>query len=137
MGQSTNAELVYGVMLEEYDECYYEDLPFANDEDEDFEDFVCRRAGAPNYGAEGFTDAVWELRNKASGAYPVDLYRHCSGDCPMWILGLKATHMLAYRGGPVSFDALPPVPDTHELELMCQQFGIPYEPSWLLYSDWN
>lgn len=133
MGQSTNAELVYGVMLEEFDECQYEDLPFHNEEDGDFDDFICRRAGAVLYPEDGWI----ESRKKAREASSLDLYQHCHYEAPMWILGLKATHMLAYRGGPVSFDALPPVPDTHELELMCQQFGIPYEPSWLLYSDWN
>lgn len=74
---------------------------------------------------------------------PLEYVRHCSGDYPMHIIGLKSAHYEAARGYPTTFDRLPEngavitVEDYEALRLFCEKHNLPYsEPKWLLCSMW-
>lgn len=139
MTTSTDAILMYGVALHDFDECGFVELPFSvgTDEDDDFENFVARRAGVPMYGEEGYE---YKKIMAANEAYPVDLVRHCSFDAPMWVLGIKDTKKRASRGYPVALNGtLPVIPNegVRELKKLCDEFKIEFVPDWYLFSDWG
>lgn len=137
MGTSTDAILIYGVMLSDFDEEQYEELPFAGEEDDDFDDFILRRAGVPTYGQEGH---CFKKSREAVEKFPLTLVSHCSGEYPMWILGIKETYKRASRGHPVTLNgSLPTIPNDGVLVLQafCEEFGIEFVPDWILCSDWG
>jgi hypothetical protein len=138
MGTSTDAELIYGVCLDDWDECGYEELPFAAGDEDGFEDTLARLAGAPSYG-EGEFEVIYPQRKAATDASPLMLLRHCSHDYPMYILGLKATYKSASRGGAVEFDSLdePSVEDVQALYAFMREHGIEGDVKWVLCSMWG
>ena len=137
MGTSTNAILVYGVALHDFDEEQFHALPFSDgDEDDDFDSFIARRAGIPTRGEEGY-----DYKNimAATEAYPLSLVSHCSLEYPCWVLGVKATEKTAHRGHPVLLGgSLPKIPNdgVRELKAVCEEFGIEFVPDWVLCSNW-
>ena len=134
MGTSTDAILVYGIPLYEYDECDCSDLPFAEDGCDEFDDVLARRAGAVEYPAKGWI----EQKHAAVKASPLCLVTHCSLDVPMWILGIKSTKVTARRGYPIEIETLHTFDDGDEQALLAfaNEFKIEGSPGWFLCSLW-
>jgi len=131
MGQSTDAILVFGVHVPDSEDLRYSELSFAAEGDEEFEDTICRLAGA--------SDRSYTERNAIAEAHPLTVVSHCSGDYPMWIVGLRSTLLRASRGYPVDFSNLPEVNHFHVAALreFMTEHGIDGTPTWILCSDWN
>jgi hypothetical protein len=134
MGTSTDAILIYGIPLHEYDECGFEELPFAEDGCEEFEDVIARRSGAAEYPEAGWI----EQKHAAVDASPLCLVTHCSLDVPMWILGIKSTEVTARRGYPIEIQTLDTFDDAEEQALLAfaSEFNIEGTPGWYLCSLW-
>lgn len=131
MGQSTDAILIYGYTLSDYDEESIEDLPFM-DGLEDFDELIADITKSTHLDYSG--------RRAAVEAFPIDLVMHCSGEYPSYVLGVRSTYMRAHRGHPVEFDSLPePSPeDISRLKSFMIEHDIPHEgePKWILCSMW-
>jgi hypothetical protein len=135
MGVSTDAYLIFGIALTDFDEEDYGNLPFASEVDEDFDDTLVRLAGGKQYPEEGWL----EEQRKVVEACPLSVISHCHFEYPMWILGIKATHLTASRGYPKTFDSLPEVTpeDFMALKKFAEKYDIKGELTWHLCSDWG
>jgi hypothetical protein len=143
MGQSTDAILFWGFHADEgeWDE-------FIGDEegDSNWEAAYAAKKGEPAPAVEYDTEenkalhsAHWEREHKLIAAEPCEVDSHCSGDCPMPFVCVKASKTTAWRGDPKEIASLAVGP-TWESELrgFCALMGIPWqEPKWWLASDWN
>ena len=154
MGQSTNAEIAFGVDFGEIEgEGRY--FPWSGDEHEgcieswwrDFKGFV-NPISEPNWGKIHTAEErvqislYFDTRHEwdKNHPLPVELISHCAGDYPMYILAVPDTHVLAYRGDPVTIDAesFRRKPDARAFLVFCEdhEIDLPKEPAWLLFSDW-
>lgn len=133
MGQSTDGILVFGVDLGEELPEFLQDI-----EDEDgegtFDALLCQKAGIPQYGEEGYD---YHAKAAFLEKQPLAMITHCSGDYPMYILGVRASHQTASRGSPqeVSMDLSSEA--VYALNALLAEHGITDEPKWLLASIWN
>lgn len=117
MGQSTDAILVWGFDLgseDDLDEKVHERIRYLND--------------------DGYKEL--ETLEKYTGA---ELVRHCSCDCPMYVVGVTRTKVRAYRGHPKEITSLEL--DVAEGQVSLKRFaealGVePKEGRWILASDW-
>jgi len=120
MGVSTDAILIYGIDFGGEDEAEYP--LFQENED-----------GELNVE----TAIPWQTND-----HLLIHVRHCSGEYPMHIIGLRSTYYDAGRGNPIRFDQLPGmgwISKVHyeTLKLFCQEHDLPYsEPKWILCSMW-
>lgn len=143
MSTSTNGILVYGFLVGDEEEPPDWLIP-DEDGDREFDTFVAAKLGVsapsvPFEGNEAAYKAYWDAKRKMLQTVAVDLVMHCSCDCPMYILGVKASKRTAYRGTPVALDqSIQSEPAwATELADFCKQMGIPYsEPQWWLASLW-
>lgn len=149
MGQSTDAEIAFGVDLGEGEDCTF---PWDAGDIEDwwrkFNGFV-NPIPEPEWDAERTPerDAQVTAYFKASRDWynanplPVDLISHCSGDYPMYILAVPGTHTSASRGYPIKLDPndFARNPNTIEFREFCEKHNIEpnEEPAWLLFSTWT
>ena len=106
MGVSTDAILVYGVTLDDFEGEIAESLPFT-DEDGDAD----REEG-------------------------LELVRHCHIDYNMWIIGLAATETTASRGYVETITSLeePHPADVIKITRFLEANGLKGTPGWLLCS---
>ena len=151
MGTSTNGQLCYGVAFEEDFE-----FPWGDDIDDwwvytvhkfehSFELFDS--AGCYLNGREPTDEGntrYWQERRDFEAAHPlpVTLVNYCSGDCPMYVVAVPGTTVVARRGYPEVVDpsALLVTQDQYgQLMKFFTDFGIdaPSTPSWLLTSYWG
>jgi hypothetical protein len=141
MGVSTNAILVFGVELGE-------DVPeslLGEDGSFDFEDILAADAGLfePICGTENLSTPYWEAKRKAVAEAPVELVWHCSGEYPMYILGVPGTEKTANRGHPRTVTpsdfATPSDEKIEAFKKWCEDHDIVLEaePAWLLCSYWS
>ena len=155
MGQSTNAEINYGVIVTVDDD----ELPWRSDGGE-FEDWWRSVNGfkhsvpspfdaAGNY-LHGVDRKSTQVRQyfaessawDAANPPPVELVNYCSAECPMIMLAVRGAGLLAHRGDPTEFNpsALVVKPEAVEALLkFCSDHGIEYDgqPGWYLTSYWG
>jgi hypothetical protein len=164
MGQSTDANIAFGVDLQE-------ELPYEGADENDIGAYVALREGYKNpwddlpdevnYGSNDpyarwrQEHPEWEERiedwdqtkRMFEDGSPVVIDHHCSCDYPMYVVALKGTVLTASRGAPEEFgigwmaDALTMNAETRirEAQEFCEQheFATDFSsPSWLLYSQW-
>lgn len=94
-----------------------------------------------------FLDKLWENEGRFS-RLGVELRTHCSSDCPMLLLAIKKSLVVAWRGSPRMLKLVQPDPKWDEkiekakallLELMTEDDGdFKNEPTgWWICSDWS
>ena len=140
MGVSTNAYLVFGVTLDEYDEDREPDFLQGC---EDFDGLLADDADLPPWRddmTEAESDEYFRKERAIVAAAPVDLVSHCSGEFPMWIMAVRGTQLTACRGDPTTVDPATLQVDPDRIKAAaawCKAKGIEWEdPQWILCSDW-
>jgi hypothetical protein len=157
MGQSTNAELNFGVIVD----CEDEELPWHSEDDGlDFEEWWRNISGfkhsvpspfdvdgnyLPGFNKDSPQISEYFAESRAWDAVnppPVALVNYCSSECPMTMLAVPGAGLLAHRGDPSKFtpSALVVQPEAVEaLTKFCRDHGIEYEgqPGWYLTSYWG
>lgn len=161
MGQSTDGIICYGVDLGE-------ELPWVANEEvwgkleehgfgpDDCDDEVMAYllgglpmfksdlvSGTDEWGVE-YT-AYYKERDRILKDFGVTLVRHCSGECPMYILAMTSTVKEASRGTPEELDipsmmSAPCMPYAISgMEEAMQKIGVTgeFNPKWLLCSMWS
>ena len=136
MGQSTDAILFYGFLIDEEN-----DYPFMGDID--VEDFISEKYGLakpdlPYDENKEFYHEHWKINTALLKSIPVDINTHCSCDYPMYYVHIKSSKTTAYRGYPKKIDSLEVGIDWDEqLQIFCNLTGIePKEFGWYLVSLW-
>jgi len=131
MGVSSDGILYFGFQVGDEDEPPEWFGEFDEDEGFDFDDFICRKAGLPE-------DAPYDIRKHVIEACPVELYRFCSWEYPMYILGVRDAEHRARRGYIVEIDASELAVDQAKIDAFkawCEANDIEWqEPKWLLCS---
>ncbi|AMO44150.1 hypothetical protein DSS3P8_092 [Roseobacter phage DSS3P8] len=130
MGQSTDAILVYGILLEGEDS----DTPEFLGDFNDFEEFVEDALAMPPYGDPD--RPTYADRDAMIRAYPVTMVTHCSLDYPMYILAVPGTEITANRGHAHTFDEWPHVDGERRaaFHAWAEAHGIEGEGKWILCS---
>lgn len=169
MGQSTDAILFYGFCWD--DEARWpwnvgKTYEEREEDDDDWETRYARLKGLPeptekypNKGIDPRTGRYMEDytpeeqaivdRRKAYGdekrklteGLNIEIDTHCSGECPMPFVAVKASKTRAWRGNPMEVTSLE-IKSEWEVELraFCDLMGIDVKdqvPKWWLVSDWN
>lgn len=83
-------------------------------------------------------DDLYDRRRETLKEAPIEIVRHCSGDYPMFIVGVPGTLTTAHRGSPEPITTLEVDPQRVEAaRAFCAEHDIPFEdPAWLLASMW-
>lgn len=151
MGQSTNGQICFGVLLEEGAQ-----LPWGR-EDQSLEGWWRDLQGyrpanylwtdegerKPGVSETDITAYFKEQRDfDAAHPCPVRLVNVCSGECPIYMIAAPSTFLMAYRGDPKPFtpsDLSATLDMGYALEVFCQKHGIAHEqpPQWYLSSYWG
>lgn len=155
MGVSTNAQICYGIMLDEDAE-----LPWDEDFDDEYDWWLIEVLGFKR-SFEMFTPAGdwiggkrWseekikqydeEMRDfeKSNPALPITLVNYCSDDYSMYIIAIPETCNSARRGYPEKINPSSlVVTDEQKCKLIkfCETHGIDFEdePQWYLSSYWG
>ena len=153
MGVSTDGEISYGILLGENEDG---ELPW--DTFEDIEewwlmDVMKFKPSVELYDSDGgyiggvrpdaaIISAYYDEKFafKKANPIPVELTNACSGDYPVWILGLAGKGMVANRGYPVVFDPTALTVTNEEKTMLldfCTTHGIDIgdeQPKWYLSS---
>jgi sulfatase maturation enzyme AslB (radical SAM superfamily) len=138
MGTSTDAILFYGFHA---DEGEWDDF-FG----EEWENTFAAKVGTPEPVVGFDTEkhkaehvAFWRARKKLVEAEPCEVDSHCSGECPMPYVCVKASKTKACRGYPQEIKSLTVEPEWEiQLNKFCELMNIPWqEPRWWLVSDWT
>lgn len=168
MGQSTDAILFFGFCWDEETRRPWEIGKDRDDEGENDEDWEARYARLkglaepppiPNKGIDPRTGryiedytpeeqaivdrrkSYWDEKRKLIEPLNVFVDTHCSGECPMPFVAIKASKTRAWRGNPMEVTSLEIKPEwEHELRAFCDLMGIDVKdqkPKWWLVSDWN
>lgn len=168
MGQSTDAILFFGFCWDEetrYPWNIGKDYEEQDDEEDEWETRYARLKGLPepapipdkgidprtgryieNYTPEeqAIVDrrkAYWDEKRKLTETVTVEVDTHCSGECPMPFVAIKASKTRAWRGTPMEITSLEVNPEWEaDLRAFCELMGIDVKdqtPKWWLVSDWN
>jgi len=145
MGVSTDAILAFGFDLgDEEDQSLASRLGAADDEFEDFEDWIAVQAGAVYpAGHSGIDSPEYQAyrakRDAAISACPVEMVMHCSHDYPMHFIAVRGTKSRAWRGSPQAIIAGPVAPELIDaMRAFCEAHGIEWqEPAWHIFSMWG
>ncbi len=85
---------------------------------------------------DAYRTAKWELSKKEV----CEVSTHCSGECPMPFVCIKATKIVCSRGDSQEVTSLTIGPDWNEqLRVFCELMGIEIgdmKPGWYMVSDW-
>jgi hypothetical protein len=132
MGTATNAILFYGYCWE--DEASWPwDVDDSSDEDDEEYSWHERYARM-----KGLTD---EAARPFIAKEPCTVETHCSGECPMPYVAIKASTTLAWRGHPQEIRALRTDPAWNkQLAAFCKLLDINIKgkkAAWWLVSDWT
>jgi len=88
----------------------------------------------------------WSARSALVTAEPCTIGTHCSSECPMPFVCIRASKTRARRGHP---EEIKPLAIAHEhewsaprwdaqLKAFCELMGIPWQtPGWWIVSDWS
>lgn len=165
MTTSTNAILFYGYCWEEEDvSCPWkigeEDDEEEDEDDEDWEKRYAFRKGCippsakfpekegskPKYSAaeKKIVDqyaAYWDKKQQLVEEATCEVATHCSGECPMPYVAVKASSTIAHRGTMKEITSLKADPTWDKaLTEFCALMGIKTDglkAAWWLVSDWN
>jgi hypothetical protein len=151
MGQSTNAEISFGIAFEEDYEFPWNGF--------DIEDWWREWCGFINsfeiYDEEGnhidgkepsaeLVELYFAEQREFDKRHPlpVELVNYCSGDYPMWIIAVTEAGRLARRGYPVAFNPAELVVRDAQIAALvdfCKFYDLVGEgpPSWYLSSYWG
>ena len=153
MGTSTNANICYGIVLEDGYECPWDGLY-----EGDIEAWWLAERGFKhsfeifdadgNYleGAPASDDAISnyfqeERAFQKANPIPVELVNYCSNDFPMYVIAVPGTVVTALRGNPTPFnpDNLLCNFDAEQAFLaFCKHYDFPESrPGWVLSSYWG
>ena len=145
MGISTDADLYYGIQLEEGIESLWAD----NEKECDWEELYCAKLGV-NPPEKGYSDTdpttkdeyskYWETKRNMVKNSLCKIGMHCSYDYPMYYITITESCKHARRGYPIKIPNGLVTYSTWDLELQrfCKVMGIAYEqPSWWLSSMWG
>jgi len=161
MSTSTDAILFFGFCWDEEGDIFAD----ADEADDDWEDRYARLAGLveptetypdkgighPDRFGENYTPeealiidryrAFWSAKNDMIAALPVEIDRHCSGDCLMPFVCAKASKVTAWRGYPKEIESLEVKPEWEaELRSFCAYMGIDVSEkkcAWWMVSFWG
>ena len=137
MGQSTNAILFYGILID-HGECecrWYED---------EWEKVYAAKMGVV-YPTEEWTEETsedwsksWKAEREVCKKSPCIIWSHCSSDFPMHYMAVQESHTLAYRGSAQEIHGTEIDPDWRDwLREFCELMDIEWEaPKWYLVSNW-
>lgn len=136
MGQSTDALIAFGV-----DHGEDANFPWGDD----IEVWWAKRNGIeePTSPYEENKEAYrvyWREKHESMKTCPVELVRHCSQECPMWILAVPGTLRRANRGYPQNIGSSHMVDEDKRVAFVrfCNEHKISLEGiGWLLFSDWS
>jgi hypothetical protein len=85
--------------------------------------------------------ASWAAKRELVATSTVEVETHCSGECPMPLVAVKASKTKAWRGNPMEITSLDVKPEWDaELRGFCDLMGIDVKdqaPKWWLVSDWT
>jgi hypothetical protein len=85
--------------------------------------------------------AYWEAKEKIADASPCVVGTHCSGECPMPYVAVKASLTISHRGCPSKITSLTIEPNWgDQLAEFCKILGVKTKnkkAAWWLVSDWN
>jgi len=152
MGQSTDANICYGIPFEEGTEFPWDNEPF----DGDFEEWYLREVSKfkPSFEiydengeylngirpSQEIIDKYFDEQREIvkNNKCPVEVFTHCHHECPMYIIGIRGTEQTANRGYPLELQEITKQDPTIITDF-CKKYNIKYteEPKWLLYSYWN
>ena len=140
MGVSTDAILCWGIHLP--DEEDREDDVIPPWVDGDMDGVLCEKMSGPKPPPESKTDddrkAYWKTRSDFLKGINVEVFSHCSGDYPMYIIAITESKTVASRGYPETIKSLRHgMKWDQQLRAVCDVLGIKWEPpKWILCSDW-
>ena len=155
MGQSTNGQICYGILLEEEIELPWDKEEFDGNEEawwrtvNDYKPLhVCFVSDnyAPGFGS---TDPrvyeQWDHEQAwlKANPLPFEMVNVCSGSNPIWIIASPGTFTSACRGKPLAITSewleCEKMLAGPELEDFCEKHGIEHEdePKWYLSSYWG
>jgi len=126
MGISSDGILYFGFEVGGEDE-----PPQWMEDFEDFDDFICAKAGLP-------INAKYEKRKPVIEACPADLQQFCSYEYPMYILGVRGAEHRVARGFTKEINVAELAVDQAKIDAFkawCEANDIEWqEPKWLLCS---
>jgi hypothetical protein len=126
MGISSDGMLYFGFTVGDEDSS-----PEWMEEYEEFEDFLCAKAGLP-------TDSPWQVKSNLVEACPASLEWYCSYEYPMYILAVRGASFRVNRGYVEEIAPADLVVNPERIQAFktwCETNDIPYEePKWLLCS---
>lgn len=145
MGISSDGLLIFGINMYGEDD---DDLPqelrkfiVTRDDDFDFDEFICKEAGLPEWEPNMSEEALslfFDKRRKAVESYPVTFEIHCSYDFPMYILSIPETRISSGRGHPLKINTSELIVSDNKIQKMkewCKLHDIKWqEPQWFLAS---
>lgn len=167
MSQSTDALLFWGYCwTEEMDSPWSHEPEDAEDEEEDVEDEddddmpdaryarmmgIARPSNPYPSDSDKSADAAsireaftsyWRVEREAWEAVGMEVSSHCSNECPMPYVAVKASLTCASRGSPIAITSLEVGVDWRaRLDAFCALMGITppagQQPQWWLASDWS
>jgi hypothetical protein len=133
MSVSTDANLYYGIQLEEGINLPWADIDY-------WEDFYIKKMGYEHSGPSKEFIKFWNIKNCLLNEQPCAISSHCSCEYPMYYIYIKESELYASRGYPCE------IPEGHlytkavwnrQLEEFCKIMELPYsKPSWWLSSMW-
>ena len=136
MGQSTDASICYGIPFDEGTEFPWDDY-------DGFDSWWAEQNGLKEPTVEYDTNKelyskYWEDKRELEKKCPIEVITHCSGDYPMYIIGLRGTEQTANRGDTEEVKSLIAHNPTIITDFL-KKYNIGYtqEPKWLLYSYWG
>ena len=155
MGQSTDGQIFFGVLLEEGAEFPWDGDPFGGDIDDwwimkvkkwnpPFELYDESGEFLPGMETDENIDVYYESKYKfkSENPLPVELVNVCSAEYPIYGLAVLGTYMFASRGYPESFNPLDLTFTKENLDKLLNfldETGIESdsEPQWYLSSYWG
>jgi len=154
MGQSTNAQLCYGIAFDEDTEFPWHGEQFDGEIEQWWRELLGYKPSFEIYDEDGnYLGGVEPSKEKIKAYYaerdqfdkdhpslPVEVVSHCSGEYPMYILAVPGTLQIAHRGYPeiVKPENLYVSPGRVDaLVAFCNAHGIQVSPpEWWLSSNW-
>ena len=154
MGQSTNAQLCYGIAFDEDTEFPWHAERFDGEIEQWWRELLGYKPSFELFGEDGdYLDGTEPPKERIAEYFaerdqfdkdhptlPVEVVEHCSGEYPMYILAVPGTSQIARRGypriiTPANLFVMPPAIDA--LVAFCNAHSIEVSPpEWWLSSNW-
>lgn len=144
MGQSTDAILFYGFLIDEEKDPYEHEM-LTEPASRDLDEIWATKFKLYDEGKSG-EDYSFKKIYKHQESYPVELVTHCHHEESMYAVAVKSTKTTASRGYPerinnISTDAQREPNYDRQLQQFCVDFGLRVreasECNWYLVSYWG